>query len=99
MRKNFLKNLWKLLTSVYIMWYNIYRKVVTPMNSQRIIKMFKLTFFVRADGWKDGGYENAHYFMSAREAYEWMDMWKVYCSFVSLESVSKEDFAKDIILL
>lgn len=62
--------------------------------------MFKLTFFVHVDGWKDGGYENAHYFMTSRDAYEWLRKpWNACCSFVSLEYVSKKAAAKDIILL
>ena len=61
--------------------------------------MYKLTFFVRATGWKMGGYTNSHYFSTKRAALEWLAKpWNMCASLVSLSFVSKKQAADDIIL-
>lgn len=61
--------------------------------------MFKLTFFVKADGWIGGGYENVHYFRTKHESKEWLKKpWNACCSLISLEYVSMKEAARDIIL-
>ena len=60
--------------------------------------MYKLTFWVKCDGWKKGGYSNAHYFKNRKEADEWLRQPNIHAKELSFEKVTDEYFAKDIIL-
>lgn len=66
--------------------------------------MVKLTFFVHCTGWKEGGYENVHYFETEKEARDYIkrDNERLkeiksdcYVSIVKIEEVSLEEFAED----
>lgn len=57
-------------------------------------KIYKLKFFVNCEGWVTGGYENCIFVFSKKEAKEWLSK-RPHCDFVSLEEISKEEFAED----
>lgn len=58
--------------------------------------VWKLRFFVHCNGWKEGGYTNAHYFPDRDEAMTWLTNHKPgEVSLVSLERVSMEYFLDD----
>lgn len=59
-------------------------------------KIYKLKFFVNCEGWATGGYENAIFVFSKKEAKEWLSKHS-HCDLVSLEEISKEEFAEDYI--
>ena len=58
--------------------------------------MFKLRFFVHCDSWKDGGYENVHYFKTETEVEDWLKR-HPKCKKLSLEVVTFDEFAEDYI--
>lgn len=55
--------------------------------------MVKLRFFVHCEGWKNGGYENIHYFHTEKEAKEWADKWAD--KIINIEAVSYADYMID----
>lgn len=55
--------------------------------------MVKLKFFVHCKGWKNGGYENTHYFQTEAEARSWAQAEGVEVR--SLEAVSQEEFSEN----
>lgn len=56
--------------------------------------MVKLIFFVHCKSWKDGGYENTHYFETEKQAREWVrDQHGV--DIRSIQMVSRREFAED----
>ena len=55
--------------------------------------MVKLVFFVRCKSWKNGGYENTHYFETEKQAEEWADRNGV--DIKSIKTVSQEEFSAD----
>lgn len=59
-------------------------------------KIYKLKFFVNCKGWATGGYENCIFVFSKKEAKEWLSK-RPHCDLVSLEEISKEEFAEDYI--
>lgn len=68
--------------------------------------MYKLTFFVHTSGWKNGGYENTHYFKNKKEAQEQVKNWNhlyetngngAYVEILKLEYVDTNLFREDYI--
>ena len=57
--------------------------------------MYYLRFFVHCDGWVTGGYENAQYFETARDAIMWAHEKNV--SILEIRKVSNREFAEDYI--
>lgn len=55
--------------------------------------MVKLIFFVRCKSWKNGGYENTHYFQTENEARKWAEVEGVEVR--SIKTVSQEEFSAD----
>ena len=55
--------------------------------------MIKLVFYVQCKGWKNGGYQNTHYFQTEAEARNWAQAKGVKIR--SLEIVSQEEFLVD----
>lgn len=55
--------------------------------------MIKLVFYVHCNGWKNGGYQNTHYFQTEAEARSWAQAKGVKIR--SLEIVSQEEFSVD----
>lgn len=59
-------------------------------------KIYKLKFFVNCEGWVSGGYENVIFVFSKKEAKEWLNK-HTDCDFISLEEISRKEFAEDYI--
>lgn len=66
--------------------------------------MIKLVFFVHCKSWKNGGYENTHYFQTENEARSWAKtenqrLQKISGEYGievrSIEAVSQEEFSED----
>lgn len=57
--------------------------------------MIKLVFYVQCKGWKNGGYQNTHYFQTEAEARSWAQAKGVKIR--SLEIVSQKEFSADFI--
>ncbi len=55
--------------------------------------MIKLVFFVHCQGWKNGGYQNTHYFKTEKQAREYAK--KNGVDIVKLEKVTLSEFAED----
>lgn len=55
--------------------------------------MIKLVFFVHCNGWKNGGYQNTHYFKTEKQARQWAQENNV--KIIKLEKVSFSEFADD----
>lgn len=55
--------------------------------------MVKLIFFVRCKSWKNGGYENTHYFQTENEARSWAEAENV--EILSIDHVSQKEFSED----
>lgn len=68
--------------------------------------MVKFKFFVHCKGWKDGGYENAHFAETAKEARRIIKKWNdedkesgsgAKVSLISITEISDREFAEDFI--
>lgn len=57
--------------------------------------MYYLRFFVYCDGWVTGGYENAQYFETARQAIAWAHENNV--SILEIRKADKREFTNDYI--
>lgn len=57
--------------------------------------MVKLVFYVHCKSWKNGGYENTHYFQTEKQARSWAAA--VGVEVRSIETVTQKEFSADFI--
>lgn len=57
--------------------------------------MYKIEFFVSCNGWNNGGYYNAQYFKTKKNAIEWATIKNV--KIISIVKISEDEFAEDFI--